>query len=139
FVLWELAVRTLLDHIPREAGGSEYHVLFAGGVHDGLSGAMVAAMAAPLADRGVRIGALVGTAYLFTEEAVRCGAITSDFQRAAVSCDATTLLESGPGHTTRCVPSPYTADFDQQKRQLLSDGVAPAALRDHLEMLNVGR
>src|SRR5262249_28060394 len=25
FVLWELAVRTLLDHIPREAGGSEYH------------------------------------------------------------------------------------------------------------------
>ena len=45
-------------------------LLFAGGIHDRLSAAMVAAMAAPLAARGVKVGVLMGTAYLFTEEAV---------------------------------------------------------------------
>ena len=48
--------------------------------------AMVAALAAPLVERGVRIGVLLGTAYLFTEEAVTAGAITaggsSSFQRS---------------------------------------------------------
>ena len=50
-------------------------VLFAGGVHDGLSAAMVAAIAAPLTARGIKVGVLMGTAYLFTEEAVTHGAI----------------------------------------------------------------
>ncbi len=49
---------------------TEVDVLFAGGIHDARSAAMVAAMAAPLAARGAAIGVLMGTAYLFTEEAV---------------------------------------------------------------------
>ena len=63
FVLWEQQTSQLL------AGDVEgMDVLFAGGVHDARSAAMVAAMAAPLAERGARLGVLMGTAYLFTDE-----------------------------------------------------------------------
>ncbi|HET7035951.1 MAG TPA: nitronate monooxygenase, partial [Thermomicrobiaceae bacterium] len=92
FVLWDTMVRVLLEELP-SSGDVDYCVLFAGGIHDGLSAAMVAAIAAPLAKRGVRLGVLIGTAYLFTEEAVRGGAITAAFQQAALACEQTVLLE----------------------------------------------
>ncbi len=139
FVLWETMVDVLLRNLPAAVDPAGYHVLFAGGVHDDLSAAMVSALAAPLVDKGMRIGVLVGTGYLFTEEAVRCGAITDGFQRAAMACDRTALLESGPGHATRCAPSPFADDFYQEKRRLLRRGLPPEELRYELELLNIGR
>ena len=62
----------------------EFHLVFAGGIHDRLSAAMVAALAAPLSARGMKIGVLMGTAYLFTREAVQTGAILPEFQRQAL-------------------------------------------------------
>ncbi len=138
FVLWESMVGALLDALPA-AGGEEVSVLFAGGIHDGLSAAMVAAIAAPLAARGVQVGVLMGTAYLYTEEAVSHGAITAAFQRAAVAGERTALLESGPGHATRCLPSPFVDDFAAERLRLLTEDVAPAERRDRLEELNIGR
>ncbi len=139
FVLWESMVETMLESLPANVPASEYHILFAGGVHDGLSAAMTAALAAPLAERGVRVGVLIGTAYLFTEEAVEGGAILPGFQQAAFDCEQTSLLESGPGHATRCAPSPFVAAFEDEKRRLVQSGLPPEELRHKLEMLNIGR
>ncbi|MGC4665498.1 hypothetical protein, partial [Escherichia coli] len=75
-------IETLLQSIPAKADASEYNVVFAGGIHDELSSAMVAAMAAPLVERGIHVGILMGTAYLFTKEAVASGAIVPKFQEA---------------------------------------------------------
>ncbi|GHG32886.1 MULTISPECIES: type I polyketide synthase [Amycolatopsis] len=123
FELWEEQL-AVLD------GAKDVEVLFAGGIHDARSAAMVAAMAAPL-DAGV----LMGTAYLFTEEAVTHGAITGLFQDRALAADATVTLETAPGHRTRCLPSPYTAEFAQVKASL---GDTPEAWQ-RLEELNTGR
>jgi acyl transferase domain-containing protein/NAD(P)H-dependent flavin oxidoreductase YrpB (nitropropane dioxygenase family)/NAD(P)-dependent dehydrogenase (short-subunit alcohol dehydrogenase family) len=139
FVLWESAINALEEHIANGAKAADYHVLFAGGIHDGLSAAMIAAMAAPVASRGVHVGVLIGTAYLFTEEAVRSGAILPGFQRAAVGCDRTALLESGPGHATRCAPSPFVEAFGEEKRRLVRSGLPAEELRYRLEELNIGR
>jgi len=139
FVLWESMIRVLLDAIAAGTDGSEFHVLFAGGINDGLSAAMVSAMAAPLAEQGVRIGVLMGTAYLFTQEAVEAGAITPGFQAAALACDRTVLLESGPGQTTRCAPSPYVAEFQERRKELMLRGLPPEDLKNELEILNIGR
>jgi NAD(P)H-dependent flavin oxidoreductase YrpB (nitropropane dioxygenase family) len=117
----------------------DVHVLFAGGVHDATSAAMVSTITAPLARRGARVGALMGTAYLFTEEAVRDGAITARFQEAAVAGDDTVLLESGPGHATRCLPSPYVGEFGAERHRLLAEGLPAPELRERLEALNIGR
>ena len=63
---------------------------------------MVAALAAPLAERGAKIGVLLGTAYLFTREAVATGAIVEGFQQEAIRCRGTVLLERArPRHALR--------------------------------------
>jgi acyl transferase domain-containing protein/NAD(P)H-dependent flavin oxidoreductase YrpB (nitropropane dioxygenase family) len=135
FALWEAQIARLLEHpVP-----AELSVLFAGGIHDARSAAMVAAMAAPLAARGARIGVLMGTAYLFTDEAVACGAIEPGFQQTAIACDHTILLETSPGHATRCADTDYAAAFERERRRLEADGVAAKALWVALEQLNLGR
>jgi len=139
FVLWQTMIDALLDALEAGIPADHLHVVFAGGVHDDRSAAMVAAMAAPLVERGARIGVLLGTGYLFTEEAVAAGAIVEGFQREALGCAHTVLLETGPGHSTRCVDTPFYETFREAKRRLLAEGKSPEELRRELEALNLGR
>jgi acyl transferase domain-containing protein/NAD(P)H-dependent flavin oxidoreductase YrpB (nitropropane dioxygenase family)/NAD(P)-dependent dehydrogenase (short-subunit alcohol dehydrogenase family) len=137
FVLWDTMLRVLLEELPNDA--SDCQVLLAGGIHDARSAAMAAATAAAASERGAQIGALMGTAYLFTREATECGAITPLFQRAAIAAADTALLESGPGHATRCLPSPFVEQFEAERRSLRSAGIDAEELRGRLEQLNIGR
>ncbi|RSM75629.1 polyketide synthase [Amycolatopsis sp. WAC 01375] len=130
FVLWEQQLDVLREH-----GAEDVEVLFAGGIHDARSAAMVAAMAGPLTG----IGVLMGTAYLFTEEAVTHGAITEVFQDRVLDAGSTVTLETAPGHLTRCLPSPYTDEFAALKAGLRADGVPPQESWQRLEELNTGR
>jgi 3-oxoacyl-(acyl-carrier-protein) synthase/NAD(P)H-dependent flavin oxidoreductase YrpB (nitropropane dioxygenase family) len=139
FVLWEQAVGMLLAAIDSGTPAVELHVVFAGGIHDDRSASLVAAMAAPLAVRGVKIGVLVGTAYLFTQEAVTSGAIVERFQAEAIRCERTVLLETGPGHEVRVCPSPFVATFEAERRRLQAEGVSHELIREELEKLNAGR
>jgi acyl transferase domain-containing protein/NAD(P)H-dependent flavin oxidoreductase YrpB (nitropropane dioxygenase family)/NAD(P)-dependent dehydrogenase (short-subunit alcohol dehydrogenase family) len=138
FVLWDSMVTTLLSSLGPK-GLSECRVLFAGGIHDGLSAAAVSAIAAPLAEHGANIGVLVGTAYLFTTEAVATGAIVSDFQQEALRCQRTVLLRTGPGHSTRCADTSYVELFNKRREQLIKEQVPPEEIRRSLEELNLGR
>ncbi|MCF6153686.1 MAG: SDR family NAD(P)-dependent oxidoreductase [Candidatus Brocadia sp.] len=138
FVLWNPMIDILIESL-HEKDMANCHVLFAGGIHDSLSASMVATMAAPLAERGGKIGVLLGTAYLFTEEAVATGAIVKSFQEEAIRCTKTTLMESGPGHATRCVDTPYTKIFAQEKLRLSAEGASVEKIRNTLEELNLGR
>ncbi|MFP5305253.1 MAG: beta-ketoacyl synthase N-terminal-like domain-containing protein, partial [Gammaproteobacteria bacterium] len=138
FPLWEQVIEVLLEHVP--AGEeSRVHLLFAGGIHDALSAAMVAAMAAPLAARGMKLGLLMGTAYLFTREIVGTGAVVDGFQAEALRCTRTLSLETGPGHSTRCVDTKFAHDFYDLRRRLISEGRSAEEIRDVLEELNLGR
>ncbi|MFI9545741.1 SDR family oxidoreductase [Streptomyces sp. NPDC052016] len=138
FPLWEAQLAVLEDwSAGSDATGVE--VFFAGGVHDERSAAMVAALAAPLTARGAAVGVLMGTAYLFTEEAVAHGAIRPLFQRQVLAADRTTLLESAPGHATRCVPSPFAAGYREEEARLRAEGVPDRRIWEELERLNVGR
>ena len=139
FVLWESMVDTLLEAIERGVPAGELHIVFAGGIHDARSAAMVATIGGPLARLGVRIGVLMGTAYLFTDEAVATGAIVEAFQEEAVKCSRTVLLESGPGHATRCADTPFFDVFRQTRRRLLEQRENPDDVRMKLESLNLGR
>lgn len=139
FVLWESMVDTLIEAVERGTPARELHVVFAGGIHDAGSAAMVATIGAPLAKLGVRIGVLMGTAYLFTEEAVATGAIVEAFQEEAVKCSRTVLLESGPGHATRCADTPFFDLFRETRHRLVDQGETADAVRLALERLNLGR
>ncbi|HRY14248.1 MAG TPA: beta-ketoacyl synthase N-terminal-like domain-containing protein, partial [Candidatus Competibacteraceae bacterium] len=140
FVLWESMIEALLawgdEHVDGLTGVA---VLFAGGIHDARSAAMAATLAAPLTQRGACIGILMGTAYILTEEAVRCGAIQPDFQQVALDCATTATLTTGPGHASRCAITPFVATFHQTRRQLQAQGEPARTVRDRLDDLTLGR
>ncbi|WP_149262262.1 type I polyketide synthase [Actinomadura sp. K4S16] len=134
--LWDAQVERLMafDGDPRELS-----VMFAGGVHDERSAAMVAVLAGPLAERGADVRVLMGTAYLFTTEAVAAGAIPPGYQEVALGCGGTALLESAPGHATRCARTPYVQVFEETRRELEQVGTPRDEVWRRLEKLNLGR
>ncbi len=141
FPLWEAQLCVLDDFLAGAKNGTaaELQLLFAGGVHDERSAAMVTALAAPLSARGAAVGVLMGTAYLFTEEAVSAGAVLPLFQRQVIAAERTDLLETAPGHATRCVRSPFTDEFAAVKEELAARDVPGREAWERLEQLNVGR
>jgi NAD(P)H-dependent flavin oxidoreductase YrpB (nitropropane dioxygenase family) len=138
FPLWEQMIEVLLSQVPAGEEKS-VHVLFAGGIHDAASGAIVAALSAPLAERGMKVGCLMGTAYLFTHEIVSSGAVVEGFQAEAIRCRRTMNLESGPGHSTRCVDTRFAHDFYETRKRLIREGRSAEEIREVLEDLNLGR
>ena len=139
FVLWEQAIGVVGDAIDRGIAADQVSLVFAGGIHDARSAALVAALAGPLAARGVKVGILVGTAYLFTREAVTTGAIVPRFQDEVVRCEETVLLESGPGHQVRVSRTPFVTRFEEERTRLTAEGRSAEEIREALEGLNVGR
>ncbi|ONI91376.1 hypothetical protein ALI144C_01295 [Actinosynnema sp. ALI-1.44] len=133
FTLWEQQISVLLDR----GSLADVRVLFAGGIHDERSAAMVSAMSASLIERGAAVGALMGTAYLFTREAVELGAITPVFQQVALECAETALLETSPGHSVRCAQSSFVDTFGEAKAELA--GAPRQEAWERLEQLNLGR
>ncbi|MBO4209659.1 acyltransferase domain-containing protein, partial [Micromonospora echinofusca] len=140
FPLWEAQLLVLDEFLTGQPDqAARIQVFFAGGVHDARSAAMVAATAGSLTRRGVQIGVLMGTAYLFTAEAVTHGAVQPLFQQAAVEATSTALLETAPGHATRCLHTPFVDDFHRLRVELETAGVESREVWEQLELLNVGR
>jgi NAD(P)H-dependent flavin oxidoreductase YrpB (nitropropane dioxygenase family) len=137
FTLWQQMIDVLLDS--QIGKPEECQLLFAGGIHDGLTAAMAAALAAPLAALGMKIGVMVGTGYLFTHEAVECGAITEEFQGQAIACEGTVLLETGPGYATRCARTAFAEEFHRFKRDLTAQGKTNDELHTELELFKLAR
>ena len=88
FVLWDTMLRVLLEELPRRRSRTATCCSPAASTTR-RSAAMAAATAAAASERGVRVGALMGTAYLFTREATEAGAITPLFQERGARGRAT--------------------------------------------------
>ncbi|KMQ65188.1 erythronolide synthase [Chryseobacterium angstadtii] len=134
-VLWEKQIERIL----KEEHPEKISVFFAGGIHNAFSTAFVSIMAASLTARGVKVGVLIGTAYLYTEEAVLTGAIKEEFQVQAMQAKDTVLLETAPGHETRCLNTAFAQHFTAEKNKLLAAGIDKKQIWEQLENLNVGR
>ncbi|MGW1199489.1 SDR family NAD(P)-dependent oxidoreductase [Streptomyces sp. NPDC002536] len=141
FPLWEAQLAVVDDFLdslpPRERPALD--LLFAGGIHDERSAAMVAALTSGIRARGAATGILMGTAYLFTEEAVDCGAVRPLYQQQAIAAERTAVLRTGPGQATRCLPSPYCRTHRTRRDELSRQGVPDRQAWEELERLNLGR
>ncbi len=135
FALWEAQIQELLRH----GDLSDVFVLFAGGIHDARSAAMVAALSGAIVERGARVGVLMGSAYILTHEAVACGAVQPLFQQEVCAADHTVLLETSPGHAIRVLDSPYIEQFYACKREMAAAGSGVHEIWAALEDLNLGR
>ncbi|MBV1857908.1 MAG: acyltransferase domain-containing protein [Nannocystaceae bacterium] len=137
FVLWSSMVDGLIETLDTKVcAAQEVQVLFAGGIHDARSSAFVQVLAAPLLRRGVQVGVLMGSAYLFTEEIVESGAVVPRFQQEVLACERTVTLASGPGHASRCAYTPFAKEFFRKAASLKGD---PDGGRKTLDDLVLGR
>ncbi|TWP24753.1 SDR family NAD(P)-dependent oxidoreductase [Apibacter muscae] len=134
-VLWEKQIFRLL----KEEQPSLINVFFAGGIHDSFSSAFVSIMSASLAAKGVKIGILMGSSYLFTKEAVDTGAISKVYQQESINLDKTILLEAAAGQETRALPTPFTEEFLNEKKRLIAQGLDSKEVWLKLEEMNLGR
>ncbi len=139
FVLWSTMVETLLASGLSSNEFRDLKVVFAGGIHDALSTAMVSALALPLAQQGAQVGVLMGTAYIFTEEAVSSGAVTRKFQEVALESRYTRIADAGSGHAIRIAPTQYYDTFEREKSRLLEQGLNLKEIRKSLDESNLGR
>lgn len=140
FVLWSTMVDKLLEELGKgKVAPAELQVLFAGGIHDAVSSAFVQTLVAPLMAKGVKVGILMGSAYLFTKEIVDSGAIVEQFQKEVIDCDHTVALESGPGHASRCAYTAFAQDFFRQRDQMREAKVPVDEARKVLDDLVMGR
>lgn len=139
FVLWENSIEILLAHISSRASGESYDVWFAGGIGSPQSAAMVAALSAPLVDKGVNVGVLIGTAYLMTREAVTTGALKADYQKRLIDSNRTIVLDSGGGYKVRSAPCEFSKSFETEKQKLVNQGLAVDKIRSALEKMLLGR
>ncbi|WP_432817446.1 SDR family NAD(P)-dependent oxidoreductase [Sulfitobacter sp. JB4-11] len=136
-VLWQQAIDVVRAFFGDEP--MDCDLLFAGGIHDTKSAAMVSALCADVAQAGARVAALIGSAYILTREACETGAILPAYQKLVLKADNTELLESAVGHATRVVSSPVVEAFEAKRVSLLADGVDPEEVHHILERFTVGR
>ena len=140
FPLWEAQLAVIEEFLAgRPEAAGQLQLLLAGGIHDARSAAMAAAVVAPLSRRGVGVGVLMGTSYLFTREAVEHRAILPLFQRMAVQARETALLETAPGHVTRALNTAFVGEFSRQRAELTAAGTPGRDIWVELELLNTGR
>ncbi|MFZ2989520.1 beta-ketoacyl synthase N-terminal-like domain-containing protein, partial [Ideonella sp.] len=140
FVLWSTMVDKLLAELATsKVPAGDLQVLFAGGIHDALSSAFVQTMIAPLMAKGVKVGILMGSAYLFTKEIVESGAIVEQFQKEVIECDHTVSLESGPGHASRCAYTPFAEEFFRKRDEMRAAKVPADEARKVLDDMIMGR
>jgi acyl transferase domain-containing protein/NAD(P)H-dependent flavin oxidoreductase YrpB (nitropropane dioxygenase family)/NAD(P)-dependent dehydrogenase (short-subunit alcohol dehydrogenase family)/acyl carrier protein len=134
-VIWEKQINRLIQ----EEELSKFNIFFAGGIHDAFSSAFISVMSAGLAARGVKIGLLMGSAYLYTKEIVKTGAIQPLYQKLAVENEKTVCLETVPGQVSRVLPSPFTDYFVKEKQRVLAQNLNTSEIQMQLETLNIGR
>lgn len=137
FTLWSTMIDRLLVELDAcGVPGEEVQCIFAGGIHDAYSSALMQVMVAPLIEKGVRIGIIMGSAYLFTKEIVASGAIVEQFQKVTLACTKTVNLESGPGHASRCAYTPFAETFFRARKEL--KGTPADEAREKLDEMILG-
>ena len=135
FALWDAQLAV----IENSSHAHEITAIFAGGIHDACSAGILKLITAKAVQKGVKVGALMGTAYLFTHEAVQSEAILNRYQEVACKLKSTAILNTAPGHSTRCAPTDFVAEFQNEKKRLEKAGLNDRELWEALEKLNVGR
>jgi hypothetical protein len=136
-VLWEKQINRLMQEEQTEATGSVFcrgYPRFVLGCNDIGHGR--AAGGAGCQNRRTNGNGLFVHA---RSRCYRCNTCRS-FQAQALEHTDTILLETAPGHETRCIESPFAGDFNAEKEKgWRSAGLDKKEIWAELEKLNVGR
>ena len=140
FVLWEQAVAVVADAIDRGIPADEISLVFAGGIHDARSAALVAALAGPAGRaRGARSACSPAPRTCSPARPSRPARSSRASRRRPFAAARRCCSSRGPGHQVRVSRTPFVARFDEERQRLIAEGRPAEEIREALEGLNVGR
>jgi len=114
-------------------------ILFAGGIQGAGSTVLIEQLLEQFGLSDLSHGLLIGTLSLFSQEAVGTGAISDVFQQVLLNSVDTVLLETAPGHQSRCALTPFADEFLKQRERGLAGGLTGSELSSLLDKLILGR
>ncbi|PSG98480.1 hypothetical protein BRD56_00665 [Thermoplasmatales archaeon SW_10_69_26] len=129
-VLWDVALQEVASV------GEDVKVLLAGGISDDETAAMAGTLAAGVDE--ARVGVLMGTAYLATEEIVATGATTPEYQRLVLASRETEVTGETVGIRARSAPTPFTDRVQELEQELVNEGVDLDERKERVEDENLG-
>ncbi len=136
FVLWELGINKLMKQSDDQLKGQ--CIVFAGGFATGRGSSLVSGMGSTLARRGAKVGIQVGSAYLFTKEAVETGALKTVYQDVVSKEKRTILIGNTVGLMSRTVITPFSGKMMKNEYKRIKEGMGLNDRKRAFEKENVG-
>lgn len=125
FVLWEQCLEVLERQAEEgKLPEDDISILFAGGIHDDLSAAMVQTLCARIASLKVNCGLQMGTIYLFTEEIVKTESLKELYQEVAIDTSETRITGDTVNVRARSAPTPYVEWLIDREFARLEEGLS---------------
>ncbi|MHA1853690.1 MAG: SDR family NAD(P)-dependent oxidoreductase [Candidatus Heimdallarchaeaceae archaeon] len=134
-ILWE-AILEYLD-LNRDSISSKIHVIFAGGIADGLGTALVASMIALHLDI-IYPAIQCGTGYLFTEEIIETKALSPIYQELLLNSTATRVIGATVNTRARAVPSHFVTETLHKELERLTQKIPIQERKKLYEKDNLG-
>ncbi|MHA1198773.1 MAG: beta-ketoacyl synthase N-terminal-like domain-containing protein [Candidatus Heimdallarchaeaceae archaeon] len=135
FTLWE----TILQHIEVEKSNisDKIKIVFAGGISDDRSTAMLAGMISNHLDY-ISPGIQMGTAYLLTEEIVKSKALTSKYQEHILNSSETKVIGTTVNTRARAIPSEFVETTLKLELERIKEGMSIHDRKKIYEKDNLG-
>ncbi|MBD3192858.1 MAG: SDR family NAD(P)-dependent oxidoreductase [Candidatus Heimdallarchaeota archaeon] len=125
FVLWEQCLEILEERAKEgKLPENDLSILFAGGIHDDLSAAMVQTLCARIASLKVNCGLQMGTIYLFTEEIIKTESLKELYQQVAIDTSETRITGDTVNVRARSAPTPYVEWLIDREFARLEEGLS---------------
>ncbi|ACN16274.1 predicted polyketide synthase [Desulforapulum autotrophicum HRM2] len=135
-VLWEAGVSKLLNGTDFDLGNLS--LVFAGGISTRYGSWFISGLASVLAEKGVKIGIQVGSAYLFSQEIVKTGSIKAQYQEIISKENETMVIGESVGLASRTAPNEFARMMIQTERQMIQDHKPLEQRKRSFEKRNIG-
>ncbi|MGC8602261.1 MAG: SDR family NAD(P)-dependent oxidoreductase [Desulfomonilaceae bacterium] len=136
--LWNANLNFLENALNNGVDLKDISILFAGGIGSARGVAFIAGMASHLISKGLKVGLQLGTAYLTTEEAVNCKAITESYAKLTIESQNTIVIGKTVNTMARAACSQMANTLVERELERLKAGMALRDRKEHYEQDNLG-
>ncbi len=135
WILWE----NVLEYLDTKRGSinSKVNVIFAGGIMNAMSSAMLATMLGNHLDI-INPGIQMGTAYLFTPEIISGNALSPVYQNLLLNYHSTSVIGSTVNTRARVLPTNFPKETIQREIERVTEGLSITKRKELYEKDNLG-
>ncbi|MFX1574870.1 MAG: SDR family NAD(P)-dependent oxidoreductase [Promethearchaeota archaeon] len=135
FIIWERILEYL--QMNKKEFKKKVNIIFAGGIINELSTAMLASMIGNHLDL-INPGIQMGTAYLLSEEIVTSQALSPVYQELLLNNSSTTIIGTSVNTRARVIPSSFACEIVKKEYLRKAQGISISKRKEMFEEDNLG-